>query len=88
VATGTNPIVFAVGTSFNKHPGSLTGVATLLTSLEPKQLELLHELRPEFSRVAFLVNTSNQDSRIDAPEIQAAADALGANLEVLTASQY
>jgi hypothetical protein len=51
-------------------------------------LELLHELRPEFSRVAFLVNTSNQDSRIDAPEIQAAADALGANLEVLTASQY
>jgi hypothetical protein len=35
---------------------------------------------------AFLVNPSNLNSRIDAHEIQAAADALGQHLEVLTAS--
>jgi putative ABC transport system substrate-binding protein len=49
-------------------------------------LELLHELLPGSNRVAFLVNPSNPNSRIDAPEIQAAADALGQHLEVLTAS--
>jgi ABC-type uncharacterized transport system substrate-binding protein len=61
-------------------------VTTFLSSLGPKQLELLRELLPDSSRVAFLVNPSNLNSRIDAPEIQAAADALGQHLEVLTAS--
>jgi putative tryptophan/tyrosine transport system substrate-binding protein len=49
-------------------------------------LELLHELLPGFSTVAFLVNPINRNSRIDAPAIEAAADALGKHLEVLTAS--
>jgi ABC-type uncharacterized transport system substrate-binding protein len=61
-------------------------VTTFLSSLGPKQLELLRELLPDSSRVAFLVNPSNLNSRIDAPETQAAADALGQHLEVLTAS--
>jgi putative tryptophan/tyrosine transport system substrate-binding protein len=94
-ATRTIPIVFSIGTdplslglvdSFNQPHGNLTGVTTFLSSLGPKQLELLHELLPSSSRIAFLVNPSNLNSRIDAREIQAAADALGQHLEVLTAS--
>src|SRR5262249_16244266 len=94
-ATRTIPIVFAIGTdpgklglveSFNQPSGNLTGVTTFLSSLGPKQLELLHELLPGSSRVAFLVNPSNLNSQIDAPEIQAAADSVGQHLEVLTAS--
>ena len=94
-ATKTIPIVFSIGTdplslglvdSFNQPHGNLTGVTTLLSSLGPKQLELLQELLPGRSRVAFLVNPGNLNSRIDAREIQAAADALGQHLEVLTAS--
>jgi putative ABC transport system substrate-binding protein len=94
-ATKTIPVVFAIGTdplslglvdSFNQPHGNLTGVTTFLSSLGPKQLELLQELLPGRSRVAFLVNPSNLNSRIDAHEIQAAADALGQHLEVLTAS--
>ena len=94
-ATKTIPIVFSIGTdplslglvdSFNQPHGNLTGVTTLLSSLGPKQLELLQELLPGRSRVAFLVNPSNLNSRIDGHEIQAAADALGQYLEVLTAS--
>jgi putative tryptophan/tyrosine transport system substrate-binding protein len=93
-ATKTIPIVFAIGTdplslglvdSFNQPHGNLTGVTTFLSYLGPKQLELLQELLPGRSRVAFLVNPSNLNSRIDAHEIQAAADALGQHLEVLTA---
>jgi putative ABC transport system substrate-binding protein len=94
-ATKTIPIVFATGTdpvglglvdSFNQPHGNLTGVTGFLSSLGPKQLELLREFLPASSRVAFLVNPRNLNSRIDAPEIQAAADALGQHLEVLTAS--
>ena len=94
-ATRTIPIVFAIGAdpvklglveSFNQPSGNLTGVTTFLSSLGPKQLELLHELLPVSSRVAFLVNPSNLNSQIDAPEIQVAADSLGQHLEVLTAS--
>ena len=94
-ATKTIPIVFSIGTdplslglvdSFNQPHDNLTGVTTLLSSLGPKQLELLQELLPGRSRVAFLVNPGNLNSRIDAREIQAAADALGQHLEVLTAS--
>jgi len=49
-------------------------------------MELLHEILPGLSRTAFLVNPSNRNLRIDAAEIQAAADALGEHLKVLTAS--
>jgi putative ABC transport system substrate-binding protein len=94
-ATRTIPIVFSIGTdplklglvdSFNQPHGNLTGVTTFLSSLGPKQLELLHELLPRSGKVAFLVNPSNPNSRIDAPEIQTAADALGQHLQVLAAS--
>ena len=93
--TGTIPIVFVTGAdpvklglvdSFNRPGGNLTGVSNFVASLGPKQLELLQELLPGRGRVAFLVNPSNLNSRIDRHEIQAAADALGQHLEVLTAS--
>ena len=93
-ATKTSAIVFMAGTdpvraglveSLNEPHGNLTGVSHQLNSLAPKQLELLHEMVPGFRRVALLVNPDNRNSRIDTPEVQAAADALGQHLEVLTA---
>ena len=93
-AAKTTPIVFLAGAdpvrlglvdSLNQPHGNLTGVSHLVNSLAPKQLEFLHELVPNFRRVAFLVNPSNRNSRIDTPEVRAAADALGQDLEVLTA---
>jgi putative tryptophan/tyrosine transport system substrate-binding protein len=94
-ATKTIPVVFGVGAdpvklglvdSFNQPRGNLTGVTALLGSLGPKQLELLRELLPNSNKVALLLNPSNPNAQIDTPEIQAAADALGERLEVLTAS--
>jgi putative ABC transport system substrate-binding protein len=93
-ATKTIPIVFSIGAdpvkvglveSLSRPNGNLTGVAALLSSLGPKQLELLHELLPTSNKVALLLNPSNPNAQIDAPEIRAAADALGERLEVLTA---
>jgi len=84
--TGTDPIKLGLVDSFHQPHGNLTGVTSFLGSLGPKQLELLRELVPRFSTVALLVNPSNRNSRIELPEIQTAANALGASLEVLTAS--
>jgi putative tryptophan/tyrosine transport system substrate-binding protein len=72
--------------SFNQPRGNVTGVTVLLGSLGPKQLELLHELLSNSSKIVLLVNPSNPNSQIDTAQIQAAADALGEHLEVLAAS--
>ena len=94
-ATKTIPVVFGVGVdpvkvglvdSFNQPRGNLTGVTSFFGAFGPKQLELLHELLPNSRTVALLLNPSNPTSKIDTPAIQAAADAIGQRLEVLTAS--
>jgi putative ABC transport system substrate-binding protein len=53
--------------------------------LGPKCLELLRELLPSISTMALLVNPSNPNV-VDAPETEAAANAIGRRLEVLKAS--
>jgi len=48
-------------------------------------VELLRELLPSISTIAFLVNPSNPNV-VDTPETEAAANAIGRRLEVLSAS--
>ena len=61
----TIPIVFAISVdpvevglvaSLNRPGGNITGATTLSAELGPKRLELLHEVIPTASKVAFLVN--------------------------------
>jgi putative ABC transport system substrate-binding protein len=94
-ATKTIPIVFGTGAdpvktglvdSFSRPGGNLTGVTYLISMLGPKRLELLSELLPSTSTMALLVNPNNPNVAADAPETEAAANALGRRLEVLTAS--
>ena len=94
-ATKTIPIVFMTGAdpvktglvdSFSRPGGNLTGVFILVSMLGPKRLELLRELLPSTSTIALLVNPNNPNVAVDAPETEAAANALGRRLEVLTAS--
>ena len=94
-ATKTIPIVFVTGAdpvktglvdSFNRPGGNLTGLSVLISTLGPKRLELLRELLPSASTIALLVNPSNPNVAVDATETEAAANALGRRLEVLTAS--
>jgi putative tryptophan/tyrosine transport system substrate-binding protein len=94
-ATKTIPIVFATGAdpvktglvdSFNRPSGNLTGVFLLISMLGPKRMELLRELLPSTSTIALLVNPDNPNVGADAPETEAAANAIGRRLEVLKAS--
>ena len=71
-ATSTIPVVFGIGTdpvksglvtSFNRPGGNLTGAARLNVELEPKRLQMLHELVPSARTVALLVNPANPNGR-------------------------
>jgi putative ABC transport system substrate-binding protein len=94
-ATGTIPIVFAIGAdptklglvaSLNRPGGKVTGVSWIGNALVPKLLELLHELVPQADTIAFLVNPNNPNTEFDTKDVQAAARALRLSLHILRAS--
>jgi putative ABC transport system substrate-binding protein len=88
-------VVFAMGeglvkegvvVNLNRPIGNVTGVSYFSNVLFAKRLQLLHELVPTAAVLALLVNPKNPNAEPDAREAQAAADALGRQLQVLTAS--
>jgi putative tryptophan/tyrosine transport system substrate-binding protein len=95
-ATATIPIVFGIGAdpvqiglvaSLNRPGGNVTGITSLNTEVASKRLELLHELVPNASTIALLVNPANpQLARVNITEIQAAARTLALEILVLNAS--
>ncbi|MET0917728.1 MAG: ABC transporter substrate-binding protein, partial [Burkholderiales bacterium] len=94
-ATTTVPIVMlasadAVGEGFVAslaHPGgNITGMTFLAgAEIAGKQLELLREIAPAASRIAFLMNPRNGSHPAFATELQAAARRIGAQLQPVPA---
>jgi putative tryptophan/tyrosine transport system substrate-binding protein len=94
-ATATIPIVFVFGAdpikiglvpSLNRPGGNVTGVTTLSAELNPKRLEILHDLVPATAAIALLVNPDNPTHDYLTQDLQKAAHALGRQLSVLRAS--
>lgn len=95
-ATMTIPIVFQIGVdpikaglvaSMNRPGGNVTGLASLNRALEPKRLEVLHELIPAANILVELVNPANRtnvESR--EPEAQAVGHALGLQIQLVYAN--
>jgi putative ABC transport system substrate-binding protein len=90
-ATQTIPIVFTlavdpVGTglvaNFARPGGNVTGLTQMAPELNGKRLELLKDLVPGLSRVAVLLNPANPSVPLQLREIEAAAQALGVQLQV------
>jgi putative ABC transport system substrate-binding protein len=93
-ATTTIPIVFVAGTdpvasglvvSLNNPAGNLTGVSFLIGALMAKKVELLHELVPKTATIGVLVNPNFPDTDIQLRDAQAATQALGRKLVIVTA---
>jgi putative ABC transport system substrate-binding protein len=64
-----------------------TSPAALQTAVTAKRLELLHELKPAVTKIAFLVNPTNRAlAESDTKEAEETAHALGVDLLVLNAS--
>jgi putative ABC transport system substrate-binding protein len=95
-ATTTIPIVFSIGVdpidtglvaSLNRPGGNITGIFNLTGPLVAKRLEVLHELLPNVSLVAFLANPSNAPyTEYEMTEVRKAASSLGLQLRILNAS--
>jgi putative tryptophan/tyrosine transport system substrate-binding protein len=94
-ATATIPIVFAIGgdpvklglvASFSRPGGNVTGVSAVGNELGPKRLALLHDLLPNATTMAALVNPTNPNAQSDADELLVAARSLGLNLIVFQVS--
>src|SRR5450631_1275480 len=89
-ATTTIPIVFEMGAdpvqlglvASLSHPGgNVTGVTQSNDEVEPKRLQLLHELVPNATVMGLLVNPANATvAEANKKELQAAADILGIEL--------
>jgi putative tryptophan/tyrosine transport system substrate-binding protein len=94
-ATSTIPIVFTTSgdpvklglvSSLNRPGGNVTGVTQLDVELEPKRLELAHEMIPAAALVALLVNSAYPSADTIVKDVQAAALAGGLQLHILRAS--
>jgi putative tryptophan/tyrosine transport system substrate-binding protein len=94
-ATTTIPIVFSLGldpvqlglvASLNRPGGNITGVNSMSNELVAKRLGLLHELLPTATRFAVLVNPKNPTSESMKKDVEAAAAAMGPQIEFFTAS--
>ena len=93
-ATATIPIVFDTGgdpvqqglvASLNRPGGNLTGVTFLGQELAPKRLGLLHEIIPHAKRFAMLVDPNTISGESSFQAVQAAAAAIGLNVEAFKA---
>jgi len=95
-ATSTIPVVFVIGgdpiasglvPSLNRPGGNITGVTFTAVHLQPKRLELLHQLVPPPAMIAWLRNPSiASTAEIEAREVEAAARELGRSILSLEAS--
>jgi putative ABC transport system substrate-binding protein len=81
-----NPVERGLVASINRPGGNVTGVSWFDAELGPKRLGLLHELVPNVTIVALLINPNNPESVRQPAELQEAVRAIGLQLVVLTAT--
>ncbi len=85
-ATATIRIVFTIGgdpvriglvASYSRPGGNVTGISYLSSELVGKRFELLRELVPQTTTIAFLVNPTNTATELSIDDMQAAARKVG-----------
>ena len=84
--TGGDPVALGLVRSLSRPGGNLTGVTNLTAEVGPKRLEIVHELLPTATVVAFLVNPTEPSTEPQIRDMQAAARLLGLQLHVLRAT--
>jgi putative ABC transport system substrate-binding protein len=91
LASNTVPVVFTIGgdpirhgliKTINRPGGHVTGILFNQNVLGAKRVELLREIAPKVSRIAFLMNPTNPNVKIEEADAEAGARKLG--LETIT----
>jgi putative ABC transport system substrate-binding protein len=84
--TVTDPVKSGLVKSLNRPGGNATGTAGLTSELDPKRLELLHEMKPTATVIGVLINPNRPGLETQLPELRAAADKLRLKLEIQEAT--
>jgi putative tryptophan/tyrosine transport system substrate-binding protein len=94
-ASSTIPIVFVTGddparsglvASFNRPGGNVTGVYFFNGLLSSKRVEILHELLPTATSLAYVMNPGRLEADAERSAVQDAARSFGVKVHVLPAS--
>jgi putative ABC transport system substrate-binding protein len=81
----SDPVRSGLVASMARPGGNMTGIAALTVELDPKRLELLHELAPP-GPLGVLVNPTRPDIQTQVSAMEAAAQTLRRDLVLATAS--
>jgi putative ABC transport system substrate-binding protein len=84
-AVGGDPVKYGIVASINRPGGNATAVTVLSPGIEPRRLQILHELVPSAALVGLLVNPNNIDAETIANEIGAAGRLFGVDIKVVNA---
>jgi ABC-type uncharacterized transport system substrate-binding protein len=84
IATGVDPVKFGLIASLNRPGGNITGLTYMANELAAKRLNLLRELVPRVTKVAYLASNQQFEAEQENTSIlHAAAAALGQQIIVL-----
>jgi putative ABC transport system substrate-binding protein len=85
--TAGDPVDLGLVASLSRPDSNLTGATTLTLEVGPKWLQLMHEMVPNATSLALLINpTSPNLAQTQSRDLQAAARSRGLQLHVLRAS--
>jgi putative ABC transport system substrate-binding protein len=84
---GSDPVKSGLVAALNQPGGNVTGVSFMAEELGPKRLQVLHEVVPDATDFALLVNPANRvQAEPTTRDLGAAARTLGLQLNILNAS--
>jgi putative ABC transport system substrate-binding protein len=85
--TGSDPVQAGLVTSLNRPGGNITGITFMNVDITAKRLGLLHELLPNATRFAVLINPKNSViAETMGKEVETVASAMGRQVEIVNAS--
>ena len=82
MATGGDPVGVGLVASLARPGGNITGLSLLNDAVVPKQLELLEEVLPKISRVAWMANPAIATEMMRFKELQSIGPSLGVTIEL------
>jgi putative ABC transport system substrate-binding protein len=85
-ANGVDPVEVGLVASLSRPGGNITGVTFLINTLGPKELEALHDLRPQAAIIAALLNPDLATTASQLKDVEMAAGTLGLQIRVLHAN--
>jgi putative ABC transport system substrate-binding protein len=81
--TIADPVKSGLVASLSRPGGNVTGTAGLTSELDPKRLELLHQIKPTTGPLGALINPNRPDVDTQLRDVKAGAAAIGRELIVL-----